>query len=302
MQVAGGGVDLFGLFVLARARQRHRDAVRGRRRDAAAHDAGRPADADAGVPRAVPRAGLRAARPARGLDPRGRAVNPVTALLEAGRDLISGPDTRGWSRTGSRWSRCSWSSPCAGCAAQRSRRVAFSPRRDRWTPSASTPRTSRSRPSALLDARAQAEAAGFERALSSDHFSPVERAPGRVRLRLVVAGRRAAGDLAAVRRRQRARAALPPGDHRAGDRHAGRDVPRAGSGSRSAAARRPTSTSPASRGRDKPMRNARLRECVDVIRALFAGEEVDHRRPRHRRPGPAVDAARASRRRCSAPR
>jgi len=27
---------------------------------------------------------------------------------------------------------------------------------------------------------------------------------------------------------------------------------------------------------DKPTRNARLRECVDVIRALFAGEEVTH--------------------------
>ena len=39
------------------------DAVRGRGGDAAAHDAGRPADADAGVPRALPRARLRAARP-----------------------------------------------------------------------------------------------------------------------------------------------------------------------------------------------------------------------------------------------
>ena len=49
-----------------------------------------------------------------------------------------------------------------------------------------------------------------------------------------------------------------------------------GSGSRSARARPPTSTSPATRGPTRQTRNARLRECVDVIRALFAGEEVDH--------------------------
>ena len=48
------------------------------------------------------------------------------------------------------------------------------------------------------------------------------------------------------------------------------------SGSRSAPARRPTSTSRASRWPDKATRNARLRECVDIMRALFAGEVVDH--------------------------
>ena len=48
-------------------RELRRDAVGGGRRDAPAVAAGRPADADAGVPGAVPRAGLRAAGPARGL-------------------------------------------------------------------------------------------------------------------------------------------------------------------------------------------------------------------------------------------
>ena len=37
-----------------------------------------------------------------------------------------------------------------------------------------------------------------------------------------------------------------------------------------------TSTSPARRGRRSACATARLRECVDVMRALFAGEVVDH--------------------------
>ena len=36
---------------------------------------------------------------------------------------------------------------------------------------------------------------------------------------------------------------------------------------------------------DKATRNARLRECVDVIRALHRGESGRPRRARHRRPG-----------------
>ena len=39
-------------------------------------------------------------------------------------------------------------------------------------------------------------------------------------------------------------------------------------------------------------RNARLLECVEVIRALLRGEEVDHDGLGDRRPGEAVDAAR----------
>ena len=54
---------------------------------------------------------------------------------------------------------------------------------------------------------------------------------------------------AAVRRGQRPRPALPPGDHRAGDRHPRPRCSRAGSGRRSAPARPATSTSPATAGR-----------------------------------------------------
>ena len=42
----------------------------------------------------------------------------------------------------------------------------------------------------------------------------------------------------------------------------------------------------------KAKRNARLRECVDVMRALFAGETVNHDGPRPRRPRAPLDAAR----------
>ena len=54
----------------------------------------------------------------------------------------------------------------------------------------------------------------------------MERAAGRIRLRLVVPRRGAGHDAAAVRRRQRARSALPPGDHRPGHRDARADVSR----------------------------------------------------------------------------
>ena len=50
----------------------------------------------------------------------------------------------------------------------------------------------------------------------------------------------------------------------------------AGSGWRSAPARRRTSTSPATAGRTRRPATARLAECVEVMRALFAGEEVTH--------------------------
>ena len=59
-------------------------------------------------------------------------------------------------------------------------------------------------------------------------------------------------------------------------------------GSRSAAGRRSTSTLPA-RVASKTERNARLRECVDVIRALWAGETVSHHGARAGRSRPASD-------------
>ena len=97
MQVGGDGVDLFGLIVLALLVNLDGGAVGGGRRDAAAHDPGRPGDADAGVPHPVPRAGLRAARAARRAgSTRSRKVNPFTALIEGGRDLISGQPFDAW--------------------------------------------------------------------------------------------------------------------------------------------------------------------------------------------------------------
>ena len=71
MQVTGGGVELVGLVRARRAGVAHRDDVRGRRRVPHPDDPGRPGDADAGLHRALPRAGLRPAAPAVGLG-RGR--------------------------------------------------------------------------------------------------------------------------------------------------------------------------------------------------------------------------------------
>jgi probable non-F420 flavinoid oxidoreductase len=131
-------------------------------------------------------------------------------------------------------------------------------------------------PSALLTAMCEAEAAGFQRAWSSDHFSPwserqgesgfawswlgaamqatgmpygVVNAPGQRYHPAVVA--QAAATLAEMFP-GRLSVALGTGEfsneHITGERWPGKQV-----------------------------RNARLRECVDVIRALFAGEVVDHR-------------------------
>jgi probable non-F420 flavinoid oxidoreductase len=130
-------------------------------------------------------------------------------------------------------------------------------------------------PSALLQAMREAEAAGFERAWSSDHFSPwserqgesgfawswlgaalqttslpygVVNAPGQRYHPAIVA--QAAATLAEMFP-GRLSVALGTGEfsneHITGEPWPGKDV-----------------------------RNARLRECVDVMRALFAGEVVDH--------------------------
>src|ERR671916_1450978 len=130
-------------------------------------------------------------------------------------------------------------------------------------------------PSALLAAVRDAEAAGFERAMCSDHFSPwserqgesgfawswlgaamqatglpfgVVNAPGQRYHPAIVA--QAAATLAELFP-GRLSVALGTGEF-SNEHITGAPWP------------------------DKRVRNARLRECVDVIRALFAGEAVDH--------------------------
>ena len=130
-------------------------------------------------------------------------------------------------------------------------------------------------PSALLDAMREAEAAGFERAWSSDHFSPwserqgesgfawswlgaamqatampygVVNAPGQRYHPAIVA--QAAATLCELFP-GRLQVALGTGEF-SNEHITGSPWP------------------------DKKVRNARLRECVDVMRALFAGEVVDH--------------------------
>jgi probable non-F420 flavinoid oxidoreductase len=130
-------------------------------------------------------------------------------------------------------------------------------------------------PSALLQSMRDAEAAGFERAWSSDHFSPwserqgesgfawswlgaameatamsygVVNAPGQRYHPAIVA--QAAATLAEMFP-GRLSVALGTGEF-SNEHITGAPWPR------------------------KAVRNARLRECVDVMRALFAGEVVDH--------------------------
>jgi probable non-F420 flavinoid oxidoreductase len=130
-------------------------------------------------------------------------------------------------------------------------------------------------PSALLTAMRDAEAAGFERAWSSDHFSPwserqgesgfawswlgaalhatdlefgVVNAPGQRYHPAIVA--QAAATLCEMFH-GRLSVALGTGEF-SNEHITGAAWP------------------------DKAVRNRRLRECVDVMRALFAGEVVDH--------------------------
>jgi probable non-F420 flavinoid oxidoreductase len=130
-------------------------------------------------------------------------------------------------------------------------------------------------PSALLGAMREAEAAGFQRAWSSDHFSPwserqgesgfawswlgaamqstslpygVVTAPGQRYHPAIVA--QAAATLCELFP-GRLSVALGTGEY-SNEHITGAPWP------------------------DKKVRNARLRECVDVMRALFAGEVVDH--------------------------
>ena len=119
----------------------------------------------------------------------------------------------------------------------------------------------------------------------------LERAPGRVRLRVVVAGRRARGHGALARLRQRARAALPPRDHRPGRRDARRDVP----GALLGRARHRRGVQRAHHGRAVAGQGDAQRAPARVRRRHARAVRGRGRRPRRardRRPRAAVDAAR----------
>ncbi|CAA9309443.1 MAG: Similar to F420-dependent glucose-6-phosphate dehydrogenase, Mext_1273 family, partial [uncultured Frankineae bacterium] len=121
----------------------------------------------------------------------------------------------------------------------------------------------------------------------------VERAAGPVGVRLVVARRGAAGHEPAVRRRQRAGAALPPGDHRAGDGHADGDVPRPlldrARHRRGLERARDRPGVAAQGGPQRPARRVRGRHPPPARRR--GGQP---RRARHRRPCARLDAARGA--------
>ena len=80
-------------------------------------------------------------------------------------------------------------------------------------------------PSQLLRAVRRAEEAGFAAGMSSDHFAPWSERQGESGFAWSFLGAALAQTRAAVRRRQRAGTALPPGDHRPGRGDAVRDVP-----------------------------------------------------------------------------
>jgi hypothetical protein len=118
----------------------------------------------------------------------------------------------------------------------------------------------------------------------------LEPGPGTLRLRLVLAGRGHAGHRPAVRLRQRARAALPPGDRRPGRGHPGRAVPRAllgRAGQRGGAQR--------AHHRDRLARQAGPQRPPAGVRRGHPGAVRRRDRqppwPGHRRPGQAVVAA-----------
>ena len=148
-------------------------------------------------------------------------------------------------------------------------------------------------PSRLLRCdRARPRTAGFDARHVLGPLRAVERAPGRVRVRVVVARRRAARD-----RRCRSASSTRPGQryHPAIIAQAaatlcemfpGRLWVALGTGE---ASNEHITGEPLAGASD--VRNARLRECVDVMRALFAGEEVTHDGLVARRPRAAVDAA-----------
>ena len=134
------------------------------------------------------------------------------------------------------------------------------------------PRLARAGPSrgAARTPCSAAEQAGFDAAMCSDHFAPWSERQGHSGVRVGLA-RRGAGDHAACRSASSTRRASATTRRSSRRRSAtlaamfpGRFWVALGTGEAS------TSTSPASGWPRKEERNARLRECVEVIRALLA--------------------------------
>ena len=130
---------------------------------------------------------------------------------------------------------------------------------------------------------------------------PLERPAGPLGVRVVVARRRPAVDVAAVRHRQRSRPALPPRDHRPGDLHPHRDVPRpllggAGHGRGQQRAHHRRRLAPQGRARRPP---ARVRRHHPRPAPRRGGEP---RRAGQGRPRDASTAGLPNRHRSSAPR
>ena len=157
-------------------------------------------------------------------------------------------------------------------------------------------------PHALLDAVQRAEQAGFTAAMSLRPLLAVERAAGPQRVRLVVARRRAGHD--AVCRSASSTRPASATTRRSSPRPRPRSArcSPAGSGSALGTGEASNEHITGDRWPRKAVRNARLRECVDVIRAPARRRGGQPRRPRDASTGPASGRYRTSRRRCSAPR
>ena len=166
--------------------------------------------------------------------------------------------------------------------------------RPTWPASDSTPRTSRSTRGAA-EGRAARRGGRLHRGDVLRPLRALERAAGPVGLRLVLArARRCRRRRPAVRRGQRARPALPPGDRRPG-----RSPPSAAMfpgrfwvalGSGEASNEHITGDGVAAQGRARRPA-ARVRRRHPGAARRRGGQP---RRAGHRRPGPALDAARAA--------
>ena len=146
-------------------------------------------------------------------------------------------------------------------------------------------------PSRLLAAVQAAEAAGFDAAMCSDHFSPWSKRQGESGFAwswlgaALEATSLSLGCVNAPGQRYHP-AIIAQASATLAEMYPGRFWVALGSGE---ASNEHITGEP---WPDKATRNARLRECVDVIRALHRGRDRRPRRARHRRPRAAVDAAR----------